>query len=325
MLAKALAAAVCISGAAAQINQHARAAPGPVTTALASSKAGYETYQVSITLTGSGRDFNEGGAMSDVYALFGQAGAPLMVPAAFQAAAPFGVNTGPVNPAFFPILPDCEFDSFLTIGMDGPALSPGAMSTIGIDFAAWTESAGINSDNGAVFFMDPSHGATVEPITVMQLTVPQGAGVRGQFSLQGRSLHGAEDFEAFGLTYDSSGGATPPPPPTSRGPPPPAPPTPAPPVNTVDHCWLPPDYSTTPCQNGATCLSTGGSYICDCPAGFMGLDCESGGAAAPPPPATRPGDTGDHVTPIITTMGASKASYTTYQISVVRTHATPMS
>ena len=54
------------------------------------------------------------------------------------------------NPAFFPIMADAEFDSFLTIGMDGPALTPGALSTIGVDFLSWSESAGLRSDNGAV-------------------------------------------------------------------------------------------------------------------------------------------------------------------------------
>ena len=55
-----------------------------------------------------------------------------------------------VNPAFFPMMPDAEFDSFLTIGLDGPALTPGALSTVGLDLAGWNERAGISSDNGAV-------------------------------------------------------------------------------------------------------------------------------------------------------------------------------
>jgi len=48
------------------------------------------------------------------------------------------------------MMADAEFDSFLTIGMDGPALIPGALSTVGIDFSTWDERTGINSDNGAV-------------------------------------------------------------------------------------------------------------------------------------------------------------------------------
>ena len=74
----------------------------------------------------------------------------MVIPPAFQVAAPFGVDTGPVNPAFFPMMADCQWDSFLTIGLDGPATTPGAISTVGIDFSSWTETQGINTDNGAV-------------------------------------------------------------------------------------------------------------------------------------------------------------------------------
>ena len=58
-----------------------------------------------------------------------------------------------VNPQFFTFNPDCEFDSFVTIGLDGPALTPGALSTVGMNFEQWTESNGISTENGAVFFM----------------------------------------------------------------------------------------------------------------------------------------------------------------------------
>ena len=35
--------------------------------------------------------------------------------------------------------------------MDGPALTPGALSSVGIDFGSWNEDMGIDSANGAVF------------------------------------------------------------------------------------------------------------------------------------------------------------------------------
>ena len=63
--------------------------------------------------------------------------------------------------------------------MDGPALQSGALSAIGIDLDGWTEQAGINSENGAVFFMDPLHGATTEPCVFAQLTVPAGSRFQG--------------------------------------------------------------------------------------------------------------------------------------------------
>ena len=58
---------------------------------------------------------------------------------------------GPTNAGFFAINPQAQYDSFLTLGMDGPALTPGALSSVGIDFQSWDESTGIDSANGAVF------------------------------------------------------------------------------------------------------------------------------------------------------------------------------
>ena len=72
-------------------------------------------------------------------------------PGAYQVPAPFGANIGPINSAFFAVNTDCEFDSFVTIGIDGPAEIPGALSSIGIDFESWTEAQGISTNNGAVF------------------------------------------------------------------------------------------------------------------------------------------------------------------------------
>ena len=49
---------------------------------------------------------------------------------------------------------------------------------------SWTESSWLNSENGAVFFTDPDHGATAEPVIFAQLTVPAGT----QLHLQGFEL-----------------------------------------------------------------------------------------------------------------------------------------
>ena len=144
-----------------------RGGPSLVVNQLSTSKQGYETYQVGVTF--------DQRTTEDVYALYGEAGDPLIIPPAFQVPAPFGADCSPVNPQFFAFNADAEFDSFLTIGLDGPALTDGAISTIGIDFGSWNERQGINSDNGAVFFMDPLHGATTEPVIFAQLTVRQGA------------------------------------------------------------------------------------------------------------------------------------------------------
>ncbi len=56
---------------------------------LSSSKDGYDTYRVAV---GFDPETTE-----DVYALYGEEGDPLIIPPAFQVAAPFGSDMGPVS------------------------------------------------------------------------------------------------------------------------------------------------------------------------------------------------------------------------------------
>ena len=57
-------------------------------------------------------------ALTNVYALYGTAEHPLIVPPAYQVASPFGADFGGVNPALFAANPTAEYDSWLTIGLD---------------------------------------------------------------------------------------------------------------------------------------------------------------------------------------------------------------
>jgi hypothetical protein len=214
------------------------------TVVVSTAKAGYTTYQVSVTF-----DRN----VEDVYALYGEpddgpsTSRALVIPPAFQVQTPFGSNVGPTNPAFFEVMPESEFDSFLTIGMDGPSVIPGAMSTIGLDFDNWTERTGIHCSDGAVFFMDPSHGATAEPVVFAQLTVRTGTHFTGQINAQGRSaVAGEEDWDAVGLQFsDASSDASAPAPSPTKLPPPPPPPSRPPPA-------LPPPPPVTVGDAGGT-------------------------------------------------------------------------
>ena len=91
------------------------------------------------------------------YTIYGTASSPISVPPAFQQATPFGANTGGTNPAFWAVMAGAEFDSWLTVGItDGDA--GGALSSIGIDFDAWTESDALGTSDGAVFWMAPDNG-----------------------------------------------------------------------------------------------------------------------------------------------------------------------
>ena len=77
---------VLATGATAQRTnmQHASV----TTTQMGSSKSGYTTYQVGVNF--------DSGAVEDVYALYGEAGDNMVIPPAFQVAAPFGADVGPV-------------------------------------------------------------------------------------------------------------------------------------------------------------------------------------------------------------------------------------
>ena len=67
-----------------------------------------------------------------MYIVFGSVQAPMVLPAAFQAAGAFGVDIGGVDPAYFSVSLEAELDSWLTIGATDGSLGP-QLSAIGID------------------------------------------------------------------------------------------------------------------------------------------------------------------------------------------------
>ena len=82
----AMAAALALAqGTAAQLTQHASTS----TTQMSTSMAGYTTYRVGVNF--------DSGMVQDVYALYGEAGDAMVIPPAFQVAAPFGADVGPVR------------------------------------------------------------------------------------------------------------------------------------------------------------------------------------------------------------------------------------
>jgi len=52
-----------------------------------------------------------------------------------------------------------------------------------------------------VFFMDPEHGATGEPVVFAQLTVPSGTIFTGQLSAQGKGKGDAKDWDTRGVRF----------------------------------------------------------------------------------------------------------------------------
>ena len=141
----------------------------------------------------------------NIYTLAGNTATPLQIPAAYQVASPFGTSVGGSNPAFFSILPDAEFDSWLTLGSDDGSQA-GRMSSIGIPWDGafgWSDTRAIWTNNGALFFMDPDTGPSGD-VLLAQLTVADSsisaATNIATMMLQGRSNNGA-DWSQNGVTF----------------------------------------------------------------------------------------------------------------------------
>ncbi len=88
--ARVAAALTLAHGTAAQRSSQNQQHASVTTTQMSTSKRGYETYRVGVNFDSS--------VVQDVYALFGEAGDPMIIPPAFQVAAPFGADVGPVRP-----------------------------------------------------------------------------------------------------------------------------------------------------------------------------------------------------------------------------------
>ena len=138
------------------------------------------------------------GEAANVYTVFGEPDAEMSLPPAYQTDAPFGANTGGVDPGFFSVMPTSAFDSWLTVGLtEGD--SAGALGSVGIDWETWTPDTGLTIDNGAVFWMDPNAGPGSDSgdIVLAQVTVPTGTEFTAVLNVQGRGT-GARDVGEHG-------------------------------------------------------------------------------------------------------------------------------
>jgi hypothetical protein len=96
-------------------------------------------------------------------------------------ASPFGADIGGTSPLFWSIANNvamgyAEFDSWLTIGpTDASAI--GVISSFSLDFASWSETQGLSTGDGAVFYMDPNNAPAVgdSPVVVIAQLTRRGA------------------------------------------------------------------------------------------------------------------------------------------------------
>ena len=192
---------------------------------------------------------------SNCYSLAGLDRHPTSVPPARQVAAPFGVNKGGNNPAYWAYSAEAEFDSWVTVGAtDGTA----NLGSIGIEYDEWDETHALEWTDGAIFWMDPPSAVPKRdeqadaPVSVVlaRLTVANGQLWDANLGhLQGKSIQDPSadsttsriaDWEENEVTFTNR----PPPPPPAPEPPPrtpaPAPrtkpPSPPSPPSPGSHC-----------------------------------------------------------------------------------------
>ena len=157
---------------------------------------GHTTFRLVLTLPESAEN---------VYSIYGYSDNSMLIPAAFQVPAPFGVDVGGANAAFFAFMAAAEYDSWITIGLTGGDAS-GAMASIGVEFQSWSLSTGLRVTDGALFYMDPTTGPSGD-VVIAQLTVPTVAGAASRIfacNCQGRSTGGqtGTDWQEHGLTFE---------------------------------------------------------------------------------------------------------------------------
>ena len=167
----------------------------------ASLSGSWQTHRLLATL---------GDSAQNVYSMFGSSSSPLAFPPAYQVAAPFGADIGGTDPAFWSLGDsDSQFDSWLTVGLS-EGMSSGEISSIGMDWEAWTADAGLSVDDGALFWMVPDDGPSGGSAVVLaQMTVPSDfTSSTIRFGLQGRSSAAdADDWqESVEVSLGSGGG-----------------------------------------------------------------------------------------------------------------------
>jgi hypothetical protein len=222
---------LCLEGGAfsAEIQANpADFAVTPVVTSVATLPAGgYATYRLSVVLGPLAESLYSIHATADAFgmeaatSISGTPG-PMRLPAAFQVATPFGADVGGVNPVLIETNADAAFDSWLTVGLS-EGNGDGALSTIGIDFDAWTETSELEVTDGAVFAMAPLtfEAGTADEVLVAQLTIPEDVSTTVQMGMQGAMLDDAFlDWRVDGVTFEVASAASPDPEEPAPAPPP---------------------------------------------------------------------------------------------------------
>eukprot|EP01048_Picozoa_sp_COSAG05_P020050 COSAG05_NODE_3310_length_2158_cov_1.379310_1_plen_182_part_00 len=147
------------------------------------------------------------GTNTTLYSIIGSEVTKLSIPPAYHTPT-FGVNFGGVKPDVIKKVAAAKYDSWLTVGItDGN--SDDVLGSAGLKFADWTSNKGIEANNSAVFWMDPTASTAKgsAAVTVAQLTVPKGLkfnctmGLQGKKPLADAKESGEDNWRAEGVTF----------------------------------------------------------------------------------------------------------------------------
>jgi len=164
----------------------------------------YDTYRLYLDGTGS--------TSSGLHTIYGNSGNTMVFPPAYNEPSPFGTDIGGMSTAFFPINPNSEWDSWLTVGLtDGNITSE--LSSVGLDFSTHWGSGyqtSLSGSSAAVFWLDPNSGPLFSSgrVCVAQITIPTGTTFNVKLNAQGRSVSG-EDWYQEDIEFTNGTPSTP--------------------------------------------------------------------------------------------------------------------
>jgi hypothetical protein len=160
------------------------------------------TYTLTLSLRSAARN---------VYKIFGDGDHPMLLPAAYQTAAPVGADIGGVNPGLWSGNWLSQYDSWLSVGIT-EGIFGDEITASGIDFSAWTEDTELSVTSGAVSWSVPEDGPIGNEIVIAQVTVSRESRFEAYVNArgQGRGIGDAvDDWQENGILFTTDKLATP--------------------------------------------------------------------------------------------------------------------
>lgn len=147
---------------------------------------GYTTYLLSVVIK---PNMN----IKNIYAIFGDQDDIMYLPPAYNLDGNTNQNIGGISRFMSSIIPNIQYDSWLTIGITDGNIN-NKVSSVGIDFDSWTSVNGINIDNGAVYVTDPQQIlSNNNEYVIGQITTYTNSDFTAIFNVQGKTIDDSVD------------------------------------------------------------------------------------------------------------------------------------